>query len=116
MRRRPPRSAALTLALLMPACAANAQERAAVVMTGDLRFGPAVIEVPVGGTVTWQNDGVTRHTATAVDRDREPTGQFDSGVVVGTGAYSHQFADAGTYTYACTIHGGEMVGVVAVGQ
>jgi plastocyanin len=102
------------LAVALAACASSGAQHAAVAMTGDLRFEPTSVRIPVGGTVTWENTGVTQHTATAVDGQRSPTGEFDSGVVVGTGTFSHTFEERGAVTYACTIHGGEMVGVVAV--
>lgn len=101
--------------LSVTACAASGARDAAVAMTGDQRFEPTTVEIPVGGTVTWQNSGVTQHTATAVDDQRDPTGEFDSGVVVGTGTFSHTFDEVGVFTYTCAIHGGEMVGTVEVG-
>lgn len=99
----------------LAACAAQGADAAAVKMTGDLRFEPATSEIPVGGRVTWHNDGVTQHTVTAIDGEREPTGAFDSGVVAGTATFEHTFDEAGAYTYMCMIHGSEMVGLVTVG-
>ena len=104
-----------TLTLATGACASSGADDAAVAMTGDARFEPAGVVIPVGGTVAWHNDGVTRHTVTAIGEGRDPTGAFDSGVVDGTGTFQHTFDEAGAYTYTCTIHGGEMVGVVTVG-
>ncbi|MFA9443918.1 plastocyanin/azurin family copper-binding protein [Egicoccus sp. AB-alg6-2] len=104
----------LPLTVAASACAARGADDASVAMTAALRFEPAAVEIPVGGRVIWQNTGVTQHTATAIGTDREPTGAFDSGVVVGTGTYAHTFDEAGTFTYTCTIHGSEMVGLVTV--
>ena len=103
------------LPLAAGACASSGAADAAVTMTGAARFEPAGVTIPVGGTVVWHNDGVTRHTVTAIDEARAPTGAFDSGVVEGTGTFELTFDEPGAYTYTCTIHGGEMVGVVSVG-
>jgi plastocyanin len=101
----------------LPACTSDGADDANVRMTGTLRFEPTVVEIPVGGTVTWHNDGTYAHTATAVDEDRSPSGEFDSGEVVGTGTFEHTFAEAGEYLYQCQFHGRqEMVGVVVVGS
>lgn len=114
MRMRSHAALVLPLAVALSSCAARGADAASVQMTGERRFEPATVEIPVGGTVTWHNDGVTRHTVTAIDGDREPSGVFDSGPVVGTGSFAHTFAEAGAVAYRCTIHGGEMVGVVTV--
>ena len=101
--------------LLVAGCADAAADNATVMMTGDLRFEPAAVDVPVGGTVTWQNDGITQHTVTAVGEDREPTGAFDSGTVIGTGTFAVTFEQPGSYLYLCRFHGDrEMVGLVEV--
>jgi plastocyanin len=101
----------------LPACRAAGADDAIVRMTGTLRFEPTVVEVPVGGTVTWHNDGTYAHTVTAVDEDRSPSGDFDSGEVVGTGSFEHTFTEAGEYRYQCEFHGlQEMVGIVVVGS
>lgn len=112
-----PTALALLLAVLAGAgCEASGASAASVAMTGERRFVPATVAVPVGGSVTWQNTGVTVHTATAIGEDRQPTGAFDSGEVVGTGTYTQSFDEAGVFTYTCAIHGGEMVGLVEVGS
>lgn len=112
-----PRRPRLLLPLLLvplASCAASGADDAAVAMTGQPRFEPATVEIPVGGSVTWHNDGVTQHTVTAIDEQGEPSGLFDSGLVEGTGRFAHTFDEPGAFTYACTIHGGNMVGVVTV--
>jgi plastocyanin len=112
------RPAALALLSVLGATACTGSRAdVSVAMTGERRFEPTTVEIPVGGTVSWQNTGVTAHTATAVGEDRTtPTGTFDSGDVVGTGTFSHTFDEPGAFTYTCTIHGGEMVGLVEVGS
>jgi plastocyanin len=61
-------------------------------------FNPPVITVPVGTTVTWTNDDVEQHTATADDKS------FDSDVVNNGKGYSATFSKVGTFRYSCLIH------------
>jgi plastocyanin len=69
------------------------------IFTYEYAFTPQVVQVPVGSTVTWRNDGAVIHTATAAD------GSFDTGDVPGGGAAaSVTFESAGTFTYNCTPH------------
>lgn len=120
---RPPASrAVLRLAMagfstfVAVACGAAAADDAAVRMSSSMRYDPAIIEIPVGGTVTWQNDGGREHTVTAVAEDGTPSGEFASGTVVGTGDYTHTFESAGEFPYHCEFHADEqMVGLVVVG-
>jgi plastocyanin len=102
------------LTLLVSACSGTGATDAHVTMTGGQRFDPTHVEIPVGGTVTWRNDGQRGHTVTAIDADRQPTDAFDSGEVIGTGTFAHTFDAPGTYRYQCMIHAGEMVGLVEV--
>lgn len=114
---RPPATVlALLVTFAATACTSSGEDAASVSMTGDLRFEPTTVQIPVGGTVTWQNTGVTGHDVTAIGEDRAPTGAFDSGDVVGTGTFSHTFEEVGAFPYTCTIHGGEMIGLVEVGS
>jgi quinohemoprotein ethanol dehydrogenase len=65
----------------------------------EYNFTPQVVQVPVGTTLTWRNDGATIHTATAAD------GSWDTGDIPGGGATaSVTFDTAGTWTYNCTPH------------
>jgi quinohemoprotein ethanol dehydrogenase len=62
-------------------------------------FTPQVAQVPVGTTLTWQNDGAVVHTATAID------GSFDTGDIPGGGGTaSVTFGSSGTFTYNCSPH------------
>jgi plastocyanin len=107
----------LALVVIASACTSAGADDAIVRMTGQLRFEPTIIEIPVGGTVTWHNDGTFVHTATSVDEDRAPSGEFDSGEIVGTGSFAHTFDEPGEYVYQCKLHGlQEMVGLVVVGS
>jgi plastocyanin len=98
-------------------CSSGGADDAVVRMTGDLRFEPTTVEIPVGGTVAWHNDGTYAHTVTAVEEDRSPSGAFDSGEIIGTGQFEHTFEEAGEYPYQCEFHGlQEMVGLIVVGS
>ena len=55
------------------------------------------LTVAVGSTVVWSNQDGVPHTATADD------GEFDSGTIT-DGTFSHTFASAGNYAYACQVH------------
>jgi plastocyanin len=70
-------------------------------------FEPASVEVPVGGTVTWTNNGGAPHTVTADD------GAFDSGELAPGASFSQTFDAAGTFAYHCNIHP-QMTGTVNV--
>jgi plastocyanin len=75
---------------------ARAQAQAVAIV--DFAFDPATLEVPVGTTVTWTNQGAAPHTVTADD------GTFDSGTLQPGGTFSMTFDTPGTFTYHCEIH------------
>jgi outer membrane protein assembly factor BamB len=64
----------------------------------EYNFTPQVVQVPVGTTLTWKNDGSVVHTATASD------GSWDTGDISGGGSASVTFDVAGTFNYNCTPH------------
>lgn len=70
-------------------------------------FGPAVVTIPVGATVTWTNHDDIPHTVVSND------GVFKSKVLDTDEKFSYTFAKAGTYPYFCSIHP-KMVGKVVV--
>jgi plastocyanin len=75
----------------------------------EYNFTPQVVQVPVGTTLTWKNDGAVIHTATAAD------GSWDTGDISGGGGTATvTFDTAGTFTYNCTPHPW-MIGRVIVG-
>ncbi len=74
----------------------------------DFDFAPKTIEVPVGTTVHWVNQGVAPHTVTARD------GTFDSGFLDTGEAFTRTFDQAGVIEYLCAIHPA-MVGTIVVG-
>lgn len=61
-------------------------------------FGPSVITISAGTTITWTNKDAVTHTVTS------DNGLFDSGSITGNSTYSRQFQSAGTYPYHCTPH------------
>lgn len=63
---------------------------------------PATLEVAKGTTVTWTNKDSTKHTVTSGTRPNTD-GRFDGQLEPG-GTFSFTFAEAGTYTYYCSLH------------
>jgi plastocyanin len=64
----------------------------------DFKFGPASSSVQVGDTITWTNQDIAPHTATASD------GSFNTGTINKGKSGSHTFTKAGTFAYICSIH------------
>jgi plastocyanin len=83
-------------------------------------WSPAQATVMAGGVVTFSNPGTVPHGVEWVGGPAKPT--CTSGVPVGTtesasgGKWSGTctFAQAGTYTYYCTVHHREMTGTITV--
>lgn len=71
---------------------------AAVVHIKNFAFGPDTVTIKPGDTVRFVQDDETSHTVTASDKT------FDSGNLDRRATWSHMFATAGTYTYACSYH------------
>ena len=70
-------------------------------------FVPGTSTVHVGDTITWTNQDIAPHTATAKD------GSFDTGTINKGKTGSHTFSKAGTFPYICSIHP-NMKGTVTV--
>ena len=70
-------------------------------------FGPAVLTVPAGTTVTWVNEDEEPHTVV------ESNTLFKSHALDTGDKFSFTFTTPGTYEYFCTIHA-HMVGKVVV--
>jgi plastocyanin len=68
------------------------------VSTTDYAFLPVRIQVPVGTTLTWANEGAVIHTATAVNR------AWDTGDIPSGASASITFTAAGTFNYNCSPH------------
>jgi plastocyanin len=60
--------------------------------------GTRVVTIPVGDTVTWQNDSVQYHDVTF---DTVP---WESGQVGPGGSWSYTFNTPGIYDYTCQLH------------
>jgi plastocyanin len=73
----------------------------------DFKFLPGTTSVSVGDTITWTNQDVAPHTATAND------GSFDTGSLSKGKSGSHTFTKAGSFPYICSIHP-SMKGTVTV--
>lgn len=61
-------------------------------------YEPAKVEVEVGTTVTWVNNGAQTHTVTDDD------GAFDSGDMAPGDKFTYTFKKAGVFNYNCTPH------------
>ena len=95
-----------------------------VVMTDQLSFKPETLTIEAGDTVTWVNESVMVHTATADPAKAtqaasvslpEGAESFDSGMLEKGERFSHTFAQPGRYHYFCIPHeGAKMYGVIEV--
>jgi plastocyanin len=90
-----------------PSATAGRPVATSAVAIRNFAFSPPAITVPVGTTVTWTNDDVEQHTATANDKS------FDSDALNNGKSYSFTFSKAGTFAYSCLIHP-DMLGQVIV--
>jgi len=64
----------------------------------DNRFQASVINVPVGTTVTWVNNGTNVHTVSSYD------GQVESGSLSPGSVFSYTFNQIGEFRYICRQH------------
>jgi plastocyanin len=87
-----------------------AQDKAAAtaeVKIDNFSFGPTVLNIPVGATVTWTNRDDIPHTVVSND------GVFKSKVLDTDEKFSYTFNKVGTFPYFCSIHP-KMTGKVVV--
>ncbi len=68
------------------------------VVIDNFSFGPQVITITVGTTLTWINQDDTPHTVTSTDK------LFSSGALDTGDTFTHQFTKPGKYNYYCMIH------------
>ena len=73
-------------------------------------FGPTILRVPEGETVTWVNRDDVPHVVLGANA---AWGGY--GKVRGGGEVSYRFVSSGVYPYVCTYHPG-MIGAVVVGN
>jgi plastocyanin len=102
-----------SLILLAFACTTTPASHNHQVAMRDFSFDPESIEVAVGDTVTWLNQGAYQHTTTSGEVGA-PDGKWDSGVLSSGGSFAYVFTTAGNYHYFCLIHAAMgMKGVVS---
>jgi plastocyanin len=109
------RTIALTLAILPGMVGSQAavgeekrpEARVRVVIT-EFKFTPRNVQVKVGDTVVWTNQGTMVHTSTANG------GQWNSGNIAPGGRFAFKFTTAGAFPYLCTLHPVQMTGMVRV--
>ena len=89
----------------------NAQEKSSTmeVKIDNFSFGPAVLTVPVGSTVTWTNRDDIPHTVVSSEDPKT----FKSKVLDTDEKFSFTFNKNGTFSYFCSIHP-KMTGKVIV--
>jgi plastocyanin len=90
------RAMLLAGALILVAGTASAAD--AVVKIANFTFGPQTLTVPVGTTVTFENDDDIPHVV--VEKD----GKFRSKALDTGDKFTQQFTAAGTVEYYCAIH------------
>jgi plastocyanin len=91
--------------------AASGQGKATTrVRIQDYKYGPQVIRVAVGATVTWTNNDSDDHTVTSDDK------AIDSGVIEQGVSVTLTFPVAGEFPYYCTVHPGMRGKVIVGGQ
>lgn len=81
-----------------PAVEATAAAEEVAIAIVDFAFEQATVEVPVGSTVTWTNEGDAPHTVTSVN------GEFDSGTLQPGETFTATFTEPATFAYLCAIH------------
>jgi plastocyanin len=73
-------------------------------------FGPTILRVPEGETVTWVNKDDFPHVVLGANAAWGGYGKLRGG-----GEVSYRFVSSGVYPYVCTYHPG-MIGAVVVGN
>ena len=76
-------------------------------------YDPTPAKVKTSTTITWTNDDTLPHTVTSGNADTGSSGEFDSGIVMGGGSFTHTFDKAGSFDYYCALHP-YMIGQVIV--
>lgn len=95
-----------------PAGGGAAGADGAVTVEG-LKFAPQSLEVKVGTKVTWTNkDGAPHTTSSGAPNAKD--GKWEGQLTSSGGTFSFTFAQAGSFSYFCAIHGASMTGTVVV--
>lgn len=100
------RSWLLVSLLLLALAGGQAMAADYTVVIDKMAFGALPAELHVGDTITWRNDDIFQHTATAADQS------FDIDLPVKSAALMALTA-VGTWDFSCTYHPG-MVGTLVV--
>src|SRR3954469_17107668 len=102
------RRAALMGAAVLAVYAAPAHAATTEVTVSNFAFAPASVSITPGDTVTWKfagpdlNHSTTSNPGQAESCDSDPGNSNPLHVVGDT--FSHQFTQAGTFTYVCKVH------------
>lgn len=64
-------------------------------------FHPRELTIPVGATVTFNNEDIGAHTVTADDGE---VFQYDSDILAAGATYTQTYDEPGVYAYVCTLH------------
>ena len=105
------------LCLLLAACssdpvattvAATPTTQNGAVDMANMAFTPASVTVTIGSTVTWTNSDTVPHIVSFGDQGPQSSETIEPG-----GTFTATFAEAGSYSYVCTLHP-DMSGVVEV--
>jgi plastocyanin len=92
------RSTIMSGALILASWGGAASAADAVVKIANFTFEPQTLTVPVGTTVTWQNDDDIPHVVAEKDA------KFRSKALDTGDKFTQQFTTAGTVEYYCAIH------------
>jgi plastocyanin len=102
------RRAALIGAAVLAVYAAPARAATTEVTVSNFAFAPASVSITPGDTVTWKFAGPDLNHSTTSDPGQAESWDSDPGnsspVHVVGDTFSHQFAQAGTFTYVCKVH------------
>ncbi|TMT85862.1 hypothetical protein E2L06_04345 [Haloterrigena sp. H1] len=66
----------------------------------DEQFDPRNVHADTDATITWTNEGETRHTVTAASDNWEKDSEVPDGAET-----THTFGESGVYDVYCSIHG-----------
>jgi len=92
------RSALVAGAVILAASGGTAFAADTIVKIGNFTFAPQTLTVPVGTTVTFENDDDIPHVVAEKD------GKFRSKALDTGDKFAQQFTAAGTVEYYCAIH------------
>ena len=101
------RGAAALLCAALLSGADRARPRSHVVQITGFAFVPARVTVAIGDTLTWANEDIVPHTATAAK------GAWDSGTIAAKGRWTLVVRAGGRVDYRCALHP-SMTGTVVV--